>query len=664
MLNFVYCFDENYNSQALTSINSLLQQTSKPVNIYIIHENPKTFNLDKIDLRKANELKIFDIQIEDIEFPNISGSHVSRATYFRFYLSRFLPNNLDYIIYIDSDILCLNDPAIEIEKIIHDLKGTKFKLAARTEATKKEKDLKVNPFENLKMKSENYFNAGLMIIDYQYWLNSNIENELFEIMFAFYDDIIFWDQDVLNKYFDGQYFELNPIFNYEVSQTSNVGDTNYDEDYILNNVILLHFSGKGKPWNANYVFYDSSKLFQTYYRKLGIKRYLLTHASGIKGSSREYFKNIFSFRFLKLDYPFSYLYLSFISLFKFKLRLPKKERIIYEEQNVKRNKPKNLEINDMYMFSHEIEKKIPKSFVKLLRNPIIINNSIFDYKNFRLYTKETFYENHTYSKKIKDTIKNLLRSDSEIERIKNGVWIFDTKSENFGHWMIDSLCRYLLVPKDFSSFKLLVPQNFNISWLIEMLDFLKLPYVLLDENKRYKVDKLILTSRAHPSGNYNVTIVNELRDKFLFEMNDKKIKRTRRIWTYREHLRRKALNFEEIVPILKKYNFEIVKMEDLSLIEKIQLLFETEIISGTHGSGLINLFFMQKGSKIFEVRDYKDNLKNSVFSLASAFDIDYYYMEREKPLSIDRNVPTLSQIDGGSIDPVKFEEKLLMCING
>ena len=194
MLNFVYCFDENYNYQALTSINSLLKQTSKPINIYIIHENPKTFNLDKIDLKKANEIKIFDIKIEDIEFPNVSGSHVSRATYFRFYLSRFLPNNLDYIIYIDSDILCLNDPAIEIEKIIHDLGNTNFKLAARTEANKNEKNLKVNPFENLKMESENYFNAGLMIIDYQYWLNSNIENELFEIMFAYYDDIIFWDQ--------------------------------------------------------------------------------------------------------------------------------------------------------------------------------------------------------------------------------------------------------------------------------------------------------------------------------------------------------------------------------------------------------------------------------------------------------------------------------------
>ena len=57
MLNFVYCFDENYNSQALTSINSLLQQTSKPVNIYIIHENPKTFNLDK--LYSSNTIYLF-----------------------------------------------------------------------------------------------------------------------------------------------------------------------------------------------------------------------------------------------------------------------------------------------------------------------------------------------------------------------------------------------------------------------------------------------------------------------------------------------------------------------------------------------------------------------------------------------------------------------------
>ena len=49
----------------------------------------------------------------------------------------------------------------------------------------------------------------------------------------------------------------------------------------------------------------------------------------------------------------------------------------------------------------------------------------------------------------------------------------------------------------------------------------------------------------------------------------------------------------------------------------------------------------------------KDDLKNAVYSLASALGIDYYYMERKKDLK-----------QGGSIDPKIFEQKLLECING
>ena len=61
---------------------------------------------------------------------------------------------------------------------------------------------------------------------------------------------------------------------------------------------------------------------------------------------------------------------------------------------------------------------------------------------------------------------------------------------------------------------------------------------------------------------------------------------------------------------------------------------------------------MNKNSKIFEVRDLNDTLKNAVFSLASALEVNYFYMEREEPHS-----------DGGSINPVEFEEKLINCIN-
>ena len=37
-LNFLYCFDNNYNKQAFTSIISLLNKSSEKISINIIHK--------------------------------------------------------------------------------------------------------------------------------------------------------------------------------------------------------------------------------------------------------------------------------------------------------------------------------------------------------------------------------------------------------------------------------------------------------------------------------------------------------------------------------------------------------------------------------------------------------------------------------------------------
>ena len=53
-MNFLYCFDENYNIQASISIHSLLEHLETKVNIHIIHKNPHSFNklLKKIKKHK------------------------------------------------------------------------------------------------------------------------------------------------------------------------------------------------------------------------------------------------------------------------------------------------------------------------------------------------------------------------------------------------------------------------------------------------------------------------------------------------------------------------------------------------------------------------------------------------------------------------------------
>ena len=47
-LNFLYCFDENYDKQAFASMISYLDKVSESINIFVIHNTDKF--LDKIQI--------------------------------------------------------------------------------------------------------------------------------------------------------------------------------------------------------------------------------------------------------------------------------------------------------------------------------------------------------------------------------------------------------------------------------------------------------------------------------------------------------------------------------------------------------------------------------------------------------------------------------------
>lgn len=324
---------------------------------------------------------------------------------------------------------------------------------------------------------------------------------------------------------------------------------------------------------------------------------------------------------------------------------------IHDEIIVKRNKPKNLQPDDNILFKHEYVKKIPKSYIMYLQAPLIINDSIFDLKNLSLHFDKTFYASHNLSKKVKDSAKNLIKSKKGKKYLKKGIWITDSKSENFGHWMIDAMCRLVMVLEINKNFPVLLPSRFDIPWITEMLNYAKIDFLILEKNQKYLVDELILTSQAHPSGNFNPDIINNL--KHIFSQESANNIPNKRIWASREHISRGVGNFDEITTILKKYNFEFIKTEQLSLEEKLKIFSNAEVIAGTHGSGLINMLFMQEKTKLFEVRDYRDSHKNAMFSLASALNIDYFYTERSTSL-----------LDHGLIDPNLFEKSLNECLKG
>lgn len=311
MLNYLYCLDENYNLQALNSINSLLENSSTKINLYIIHKNSLSFEklLKKIPhFNQINSLNIYDFSNKNISFPNLKGAHVSEATYYRMFIDEYIPDEVDYLIYLDADIICLNDPSQTIENEINIMKSENTPLGAKTEGTRENSS---ELFEQLGLKNDNHFNAGMIIIDFQKWKFDNIKTKLLKSMDERKNKIIYWDQDLLNIIFDDNYTKINRNLNFNHSVFNEIEiKTN-----MLSDIIFMHYSGKSKPWGLDSVLNQNSNYYQENFRKLGIGKYHIVFDKRPK-TLFNFFKILFALKFLKLEFPVDYIKNSFQSFTK------------------------------------------------------------------------------------------------------------------------------------------------------------------------------------------------------------------------------------------------------------------------------------------------------------------------------------------------------------
>ena len=205
MLNFLYCFDSNYNIQATLSIYSLLEEVDKKINVYIIHKDNSfldVLNKKITNHKNLNTIEVFEFNEKNIDFPNLKNNHISEATYYRLFISQYLPKEIRHITYLDADTICTNNPSNEILKIQQNLDQKNF-VGVKTEIHRKTGTEQL--FENLKMQNDYYFNAGVMVIDLQLWKKKDIEKIAQKKMITLKGKIQFWDQDILNSIVDGNF---------------------------------------------------------------------------------------------------------------------------------------------------------------------------------------------------------------------------------------------------------------------------------------------------------------------------------------------------------------------------------------------------------------------------------------------------------------------------
>jgi lipopolysaccharide biosynthesis glycosyltransferase len=309
LFDVVYCFDTNFNKQAFASISSLLDNLSEKIDIHILHNDLTTIKKlpDYIaDHQNLSEIYMYEFLHSDIVFPNLETSHVSEATYYRLFIGEYIETNAKYIVYIDADMICISNPVDSVKKVINNMESTRFPIAAKTEIIRKldddelEKHMQSSffkkywPFERLPI-NDKYFNAGFMIINLENWKKEKMFNKLIDSMKKIKNEIVAWDQDVLNSVINGKYLELDSNFNFFSRHYNGQDD-----------IIFLHYYGSKKPWTTDGIFLNSSEFYHENFRKVFRNRYHITH-SWKKNSLKQILAAVVNFELFRLKYPVVYL---------------------------------------------------------------------------------------------------------------------------------------------------------------------------------------------------------------------------------------------------------------------------------------------------------------------------------------------------------------------
>lgn len=254
--------DDRYAMPMAVMLRSVIENISdnQQVCIYAVDAGITESNKQKIASSLENRLVIFNwVKISSALPNNLPLAknvlpHVSKAVYYRLLLADILPSEYEKVIYLDSDLIVLQDInqlwKIEIgENYIMAVQDCLISLVSSPYGLKRYKELNI-PSEY------KYFNSGVLIINLKKWRSENVSAQLFEYLETNRDDIQHHDQDAMNALFAGRWGEIEPQWN----QTPLIFDCpswkespyqEVDYDNAVNNPFIAHFASSSKPWNSN-----------------------------------------------------------------------------------------------------------------------------------------------------------------------------------------------------------------------------------------------------------------------------------------------------------------------------------------------------------------------------------------------------------------------------
>lgn len=189
-------------------------------------------------------------------------NHVSMATYYRLFISEILPHDVHKIIYLDGDMI--------VRHSLEELWNTN--IANYAVGVVHDNDELRNTSRLPYSAEDGYFNAGMLLINLDYWRRSNCFRIFMDFVKHNQNIIILHDQDVLNAVFHDKKKWLPMTYNFQtsyvlISSWFECPERDKEEaSRTKYNPTIIHFASNDKPWKIT-CLHPHTAVWRYYWRK-------------------------------------------------------------------------------------------------------------------------------------------------------------------------------------------------------------------------------------------------------------------------------------------------------------------------------------------------------------------------------------------------------------
>lgn len=265
-MNLLICINQKYVRYAYVMLTSFLENNTQPLFVYVLYRDLTDDGRQALcQLSNAHSIDFHFIYVPDHLLPParvLATSSWGLEAYFRLAATDLLPDSLERILYLDTDII-VNGPLNGL--YFCDMQGNKIAACKEFTSTPPFDSYRDELFAPLFSDNFFYFNSGMILYDLNAMRPHYSFRTYMELAKFLNYKIQFPDQDLLNYCHHNETLFVDTL---RYNLHARYAYTHYSMHYedIKEHAAVVHYASS-KPWRSNFVHCEVEQLWWDYAKK-------------------------------------------------------------------------------------------------------------------------------------------------------------------------------------------------------------------------------------------------------------------------------------------------------------------------------------------------------------------------------------------------------------